>query len=223
MAGRDRRVPGPAAGHRGHARGQPARGRHAAAARAGAVRPHRLRGLPQGRGSQPDRIVQGPGHDGGHLDGRGRGGQGGHLRLDRQHQRQRGRLRGPGRAHLCGAGAPRQDRHRQDGPGPGARRAAAAGRRLVRRLPGGGQEAGRAVPGGPGQLGQPGPAAGPEDRRLRDRGRARRRAGRALPPGRQRGQHHRLLDGLHRVPPGRPGHPGAADVRLPGQRRGTRS
>ncbi len=46
---------------------------------------------------------------------------------------------------------------------------------------------------------QPGPAAGPEDRRVRDRGRARRRAGHSLPAGRQRGQHHRVLDGVPRV------------------------
>ncbi len=43
--------------------------------------------LPQGRGRQPDRVVQGPRHDDGdHQGGRG-GREGGHLRLDRQHQR----------------------------------------------------------------------------------------------------------------------------------------
>ena len=46
---------------------------------------------------------------------------------------------------------------------------------------------------------EPGPARGPEDRGLRDRGRARRRPGRALPAGRQRRQHRGLLEGLHRV------------------------
>ena len=50
--------------------------------------------------------------------------------------------------------------------------------------------------------------AGQEDGRVRDRRRARRRAGRALPAGRQRGQHRRVLAGLHRVPGRRPGHPG---------------
>ena len=75
-------------------------GRHPAAARAGAVPPHRLRGLPQGRGRQPDRFVQGPRHDDGDQQGRRGGREGGHLRLDRQHQRQRRRLRRPRRAHL---------------------------------------------------------------------------------------------------------------------------
>ena len=222
LAGGDRRVPGPAAGRRGHPRDHPARGRHAAAARSGPVRPHRLRGVPQGRGGQPDRLVQGPRHDGGHQHGRRERRQGGDLRVDRQHQRERRRLRGPGRAHLRGARAARQDRHRQAGPGAGARGQAAAGRRLVRRLPRAGQEAGRRVPGGAGQLGQPGPAAGPEDRRVRDRGRARRRARRALPAGRQRREHHRLLDGLHRVPAGRaggPGHRGCSASRPAARRR----
>ena len=64
-------------------------------------------GLPQGRGRQPDRLVQGPRHDGrGHAGRRPRR-QDGHLRLDRQHQRQRRRLRRAGRPGLRGAGARR--------------------------------------------------------------------------------------------------------------------
>ena len=51
-----------------------------------------------------------------------------------------------------------------------------------------------------GQLGEPGPDRGAEDRGLRDLRRAGPRAGRALPAGRQRRQHHRLLEGLPRVP-----------------------
>ena len=91
---------------------------------AAAVRAGRCRGLPEGRGRQPDRLVQGPGHDGGHLQG-GRGRcQGGHLRLHRQHLGLGGGLRGPGRHDLRGAGAAGQDRARQDGPGAGARREA---------------------------------------------------------------------------------------------------
>ena len=43
--------------------------------------------------------------------------------------------------------------------------------------------------------------------RLRDRRRARRRPRRPLHPGRQRRQHHRLLEGLPRVPGGRPRRP----------------
>ena len=45
----------------------PVRGRHAAGAGPRAVRAHRVRGLPQGRGRQPHRFVQGPRHDDGHL------------------------------------------------------------------------------------------------------------------------------------------------------------
>ena len=82
------------------------------------------------------------------------------------------------------------------------------------------QQAVRRLPGRAGQLGQPGPAAGPEDRRLRDRGRARRRPRHPLPAGRQRGQHHRLLDGLPGVLLARARVAQAADVRLPGVRRG---
>ena len=62
---------------------------------------------------------------------------------------------------------------------------------------------------------------GAEDRRVRDRRRARRRPRHPLPAGRQRRQHHRVLDGLPRVRTtagaGRPRTP--ADVRLPGRRR----
>ena len=93
-----------------------------------------------------------------------------------------------------------QDRAGQAGPGAGARRAAAAGRRQLRRLP------------------RRWPASSPTTTRSRwstrvnpDRiegqktaafevvRRARRRARRALPAGRQRRQHHRLLEGLPRV------------------------
>ena len=63
------------------------------------------------------------------------------------------------------------------------------------------------------------PHRGPEDRRLRDRRRARRRARRPLHPGRQRREHHRLLAGLPRVPRRRALDAAAADVRLPGRRR----
>ena len=60
---------------------------------------------------------------------------------------------------------------------------------------------------------------GPEDRVLRDLRRAGPRAGRALPAGRQRRQHHRVLEGLPRVPRRRCHRRAAADVRLPGRRR----
>ena len=42
---------------------------------------------------------------------------------------------------------------------------------------------------------------------------------RARAAGRQRRQHHRLLEGLHRVPPRRPHRQAAADARHPGRRR----
>ena len=76
------------------------------------------------------------------------------------------------------------------------------------------------LPGEPGQLRQPVPHRGPEDGGLRDRRRARRRARHPLPPGRQRRQHHRLLEGLPRVrrrrhsPPARRGC-GASRPRAP--------
>ncbi len=60
---------------------------------------------------------------------------------------------------------------------------------------------------------QPVPARGPEDGGLRARRGARGRPRRAVHPGRQRGQHHRLLEGLQR------GRVVAADVRLPGRGR----
>ena len=66
-----------------------------------------------------------------------------------------------------------------------------------------------------GQLGQRVPDRGPEDRRVRDRRGAGRRARCPVHPGRQCGQHHRLLEGLSRSR-GRTAH-----VRLPGGRRGS--
>ena len=65
------------------------------------------------------------------------------------------------------AGARGQDLHGQAQPGDRARRHAAAGGRQLRRLPGHRPQAGGVLPGVPGQLGQPGPDRGPEDRRLR--------------------------------------------------------
>ena len=155
--------------------------------------------LAQVRGAQPHRVVQGPRHDHGDLRGRPGGRQGGHLRLHRQHQRVRGRLRDQGRHALRRPGARGQDRAGQAEPGDRARRHAAAGRRQLRRLPHPGPQAGRVLPGRAGQLGQPGPDRGAEDRGVRGRGRARRRARHPLPAGRQRRQHHGVLEGLPRV------------------------
>ena len=222
VAGTDRGVPGPPAGHRRHAGGHPVRGQHAAAAGAGALRADRLRRLPEGGGRQPDRLVQGPRDDRGGLQG-GRGGrQGGHLRLHRQHLRLGRRVRRPGRADLRGAGAAGQDRAGQAGAGAGARRPAAAGR------PATSTTAWR----WPAKLSQDYPVAlvnsvnpdrleGQKTAAFEIVDGARRRARHPLPAGRQRRQHHRLLDGL----PARTTTAGnatrlPADVRLPGRRRG---
>ena len=62
---------------------------------AGAVGPDRLRRLAEGRGGQPDRLVQGPGHDRGRVQGPGGGGAGDPVRLHRQHLGLGRRLRGP--------------------------------------------------------------------------------------------------------------------------------
>ena len=61
------------------------RGRHAAHPGSAALRAHRRRGLRQVRGHEPDRLLQGPRHDDGDLEGRRARREGRHLRLDRQH------------------------------------------------------------------------------------------------------------------------------------------
>ena len=76
-----------------------------------------------------------------------------------------------------------------------------AGRRQLRRLPHPRPRAVRQVPGGAGQFGQPRPHRGPEDRGVRDRRHAGRRTRHPRPAGRQRGQHHGVLEGLPRVRP----------------------
>ena len=101
------------------------------------------------------------------------------------------------------------------------RRARDRGRRQLRR---GAARRPRAVragraPGHAGQLGQPVPPRGPEDRRVRGLRRPRPGAGRARDPGRQRRQHQRLLARLPRVPRGRAHRRRPADVGLPGRRR----
>ena len=83
-----------------------------------------------------------------------------------------------------------------------------------------GARARRALPGRAGQLGQPVPHRGAEDRGVRDRRRPRRRARHPLPAGRQRGQHHRLLEGLHAsTPPTASPTQRPRDVGLPGRGR----
>ena len=135
-----------------------------------------MRGLPEVRGREPNRLVQGPWDDRRDQQG-GRGGrQGGRVRLHREHQRERRRLRGQGGAGLRRPRPQGQDRAREDGRDPRARgaRAGSGGelRRLVRARP----RPRRTLPGDPRELGQSLPPAGTEDVRVRDRGRARSRA-----------------------------------------------
>ncbi len=114
----DRGVRRAAAGRAGHPGGQPRRGRHAAGPRRLPVRADRLRRAPQGRGRQPDRLVQGPRHDGRDLQGARGGRDRRHLRVDRQHQRLRRGVRRQGRAVLRRARPARPDRRRASSPRP---------------------------------------------------------------------------------------------------------
>ena len=126
----------------------PARGRHAAHPRQAALRADRLHGASEGRGAQPDRLVQGPRHD----DGRHRGGgprpEGGAVRVDRQHLGLGGGLRRPGGHHLRGADPAGQDRDGQARAGGHARRQDHSDRRQLRRLPRAGPQADRRLPDG---------------------------------------------------------------------------
>jgi hypothetical protein len=137
-----------------------------------------------------------------------------------QHVGLGGRLRGAGRTGLRGAHPRRPHRAGQAGPGAGARRAGAAGAGQLR--PAADHRARAAEPRADhrGQLGQPAPHRGAEDRRLRDRRRAGRRARRPLHPGRQRREHLGLLAGLPAVQGGRSVHQAAPHARLPGRRCG---
>ena len=176
--------------------------------------------MAEGRGPEPDRLVQGPRHDRGHLGGRPRGCQGGRLRLHGQHERLDGRLRRQGRDHPGRARPQRQDQRCQDGPGAGPRRRGGQGARQLRRLPQALPRARRQLPGRVGQLGQPGPPRGPEDGGLRGRRPPRRRP--RLPPhaDRQRRQPVRLLARLRAVRRGRPRHQDPGHACLPGRGRG---
>ena len=126
------------------------------------------------------------------------GRQGRHLRVDRQHLGLRRGLRGPRRHHRCRAGSGGQDRDGQAQPGHRPQRAAAADPGQLRRLPRDRARTRRPLPGPPGQLGQPAPDRGPEDRGVRDRRGARRRPRLPHRAGRQRRQLHRVLPRLQR-------------------------
>ena len=120
-----------------------------------------------------------------------------------QHRGERGRLRGARGADGRGDRPRGQDRHGQARPGAHARRAGDRPARQLRPGAGARPRARRAPSHRARELGQPVPARGPEDGRLRDRGGARGDR-RALHPRRQRRQHHRVLERLHaRRAPGR--------------------
>src|SRR5699024_4024445 len=89
----------------------------------------------QGRGHEPDRVVQGPRHGLGHVEGVGRRRDRRCVRLDRKHQRLGRGLRHGGGPDLRRAAAAGEDRGRQARPGGGPRSEADPGRRQLRRLP----------------------------------------------------------------------------------------
>ncbi|CAA9390131.1 MAG: Threonine synthase, partial [uncultured Nocardioides sp.] len=196
---------------------EPAGGRHAARALRVALLAHRWRGVAQGRGQQPDGLLQGPRDDDGDLAGEARGRPGGGVRVHRQHVGVDGRLRCQGRAQAAGAGAGGQDRRRQDGPGAGARSPDHHGARQLRPLPRRRPRAGARLPRGSRQLGQPRAAPGPEDRVVRGRRPAWGRPRLPPAPGRQRRQHLGLLARLPAVRRPRALHAAAGDARLPGR------
>ena len=75
--------------------------------RPGSPHAHRCRGLAQGRGRQPHRLLQGPRHDRGALGRRRPGRRGRGLRLDRQHLGLDGGVRRPGRRRSRSCWCPR--------------------------------------------------------------------------------------------------------------------
>ena len=132
MARRDGGVPLVPAPDGRHTGGDPARGRHTPGAGTATVGAHGRAGLAQGGGRQPHRVVQGPGHDHGHLQGGGGGGQGGGVRVDREHLGVGRGLCRPGRAGLRRPHPRRAHRAGQAGAGPGARGPGAPGARQLR-------------------------------------------------------------------------------------------
>ena len=102
VPGADRALPRPAAGERGDSGRDAGRGLHAAARGAASVSERTgCRVLPEVRGREPDRLVQGPGDDDGGLEGARGGRARGRVRLDGQHVGIGGRVLRPRRA--CGS------------------------------------------------------------------------------------------------------------------------
>ena len=196
------------------------RGRHAPAPRTPAVRARGGRRPPDGRGREPDRQLQGPRHDRGDHQGARGGLAHGHLRLDGQHLGLRRRLCGARGARLRRRDPRGQGGHRQAGPGADARRPRPPDPRELRRGAGARPGPRRARRGDGRELDQPRPARGPGLRGLRARRRPRARAGRRLPPGRQRREHHGVLAGLLRLPGRGSLRVPPAPPRLPGRRCG---
>ena len=211
----DRAISGAAAARAGRSGGHPERGLDAAGRGAGDLRSGRGARLPEARGGQPDGKLQGSGDDASPSPAR--------------------RARAPRRSSAPRPGTPRR-------AAPPTRRAPACagavivpeGRiaigKLAQALIHGARvialrgnfdqaleivrELAEAPPGRAGQLGQSVPDRGSEDGRVRGLRRARRAAGRARDPGRERRQHHRLVARLSRI------RGGAGAVRLPGRGRG---
>ena len=134
-----------------------------------ALRADRLRGLPQGRGHEPDRLVQGPRHDDGDLEGRRPGARRPSSAPRPATPRRRRGLRRAAGMTCCRARARRQDRaraswRRRSCTAPRFCRSTATSTTASAR-----PRARRRLPGRAGQLGQPVPHRGPEDGRVRDR------------------------------------------------------
>ena len=161
-----------------------------------AQRGHRRRGLAQGRGRQPDRLVQGPRHDRGAL-GRGRAGREAVVCAST------GNTSASMAAYAARAGIKPLVLVPQGKIAAGKLAQAIVHGAQVIMVRGNFDDCLRvsrgladALPGRAGELGEPDAAGGPEDRVLRDRGLPRRRPGRPRAAGRQRRQHLGVLAGL---------------------------
>ena len=160
----------------------------------------RLRGLAQGRGVQPDRVVQGPRDDRG-AQRRGRPRAPRRWSAPPPGTPRPPPLRTPSRAGCARscccrrAGSPPASLPRRSCTAPRSSRSTATSTTASTLA----RDARRRLSGRAGQLGEPGPDRGAEDRGVRDRRRTRRRARPARPAGRQRREHHRLLAWLQRV------------------------
>ena len=127
------------------------------------------------------------------------GREGRRVRVDGQHVGFGRRVLGARRPRRRGAHPRRSRRAREARAGVDPRRARRADPRQLRRRAPHRARARRARRGHGRQLDQPVPHRGSEDGGVRGVRRARAPARRALPSGRERGQHHRVLEGLRRV------------------------